>query len=88
MIIIDTQRCPNCNLRLNRVFSDGEKEPGVGDLTICQYCGEILRIREDFVIDRLTPFETKMIPQIFPDVWQQAENMKQSIRNRLLPWYN
>lgn len=39
-------RCPKCRKKLTAA-SGGSRQPAVGDLSVCIYCGELLKFTDD-----------------------------------------
>lgn len=51
---IKLSNCPTCDKKLDAVSAeDGVESPQPGDITVCFYCGEILKFSNDMILEKL-----------------------------------
>lgn len=67
---LDTQaKCPACQKKADGFTSVGHDcKPKHGDLSVCYYCGEMLRYQEDLSLKKLTNKEFSLLDVTLRDM--------------------
>lgn len=75
--------CPSCKHHIDAASGTGNEGPKDGDISICFYCGEILKFRgENITLDLITEEELLELKVLQEETYHQVLHYQESIRIR------
>lgn len=78
---IDDDICPNCKSVLNTCTGvNSDQNPSPGDITICFYCGSVLKFNDDMTLLELTTEDYVTMPKdaLFEIIMVQQQIIKKN----------